>query len=157
MRSHGVQMDAWGGFAEGKNNLFSDPLLTQIGEAHGKTVAPVVLRWLIQRGAVTIPKSIRRERMEANLDVFDFGLTDEDMAQVATMHTGASLFFDHRDPAMVSWLTQPQGDLTRPRPAMARPRSKVKPDALEQHRASDRTMPRRGIRGFLTLGGRHAG
>jgi 2,5-diketo-D-gluconate reductase A len=109
MRTHGVQIEAWGGFAEGKNNLFSDPLLTDIGNAHGKTVAQVVLRWLLQRHAVTIPKSVRRERMEQNLDVFDFALTDDDMSRIATMDTGASLFFDHRDPAMVSWLNSRKG------------------------------------------------
>jgi 2,5-diketo-D-gluconate reductase A len=109
MHTHGVQIESWGGFAEGKNNLFSDPLLTEIGDAHGKTVAQVVLRWLIQRDVVTIPKSVRRERMEQNLDVFNFALTDEDMARIATMDTGASLFFDHRDPAMVSWLNSRKG------------------------------------------------
>jgi 2,5-diketo-D-gluconate reductase A len=109
MRSHGVQIESWGGFAEGKNNLFTDPVLTEIGNAHGKSVAQVVLRWLIQRGVVTIPKSVRRERMEQNLDVFDFALTDEEMARIATMDTGASLFFDHRDPAMVSWLNSRKG------------------------------------------------
>jgi 2,5-diketo-D-gluconate reductase A len=109
MHTHGVQIEAWGGFAEGKNNLFTDPLLTAIGTAHGKSVAQVVLRWLIQREVVTIPKSVRRERMEQNLDVFDFALTDDDMARIATMDTGASLFFDHRDPAMVSWLNSRKG------------------------------------------------
>jgi 2,5-diketo-D-gluconate reductase A len=104
MRSHGVQLEAWGGFAEGRNNLFTDPTLTAIGHGHGKSVGQVVLRWLIQRGIVTIPKSVRRERMEQNLDVFDFTLADDEMARIATMDTGASLFFDHRDPAMVSWL-----------------------------------------------------
>ena len=81
----------------------TDPMLSAIGNAYGKSVAQVVLRWLIQRGIVTIPKSVRRERVEQNLDVFDFTLADE-MARIATMDTGASLFFDHRDPAMVSWL-----------------------------------------------------
>ncbi len=104
MRSHGVQMESWGGFAEGRNNLFTDPTLSAIGDAHGKSVAQVVLRWLTQRGIVTIPKSVRRERMEQNVDVFDFTLTDDEMARIATMDTGASLFFDHRDPEMVSWL-----------------------------------------------------
>jgi 2,5-diketo-D-gluconate reductase A len=80
-----VQIESWGGFAEGKNNLFTDPQLTEIGTAHGKSVAQVVLRWLIQRNVVTIPKSVRRERMEQNLDVFDFALTDHDMARIATM------------------------------------------------------------------------
>jgi len=109
MRSHGVQMESWGGFAEGKNNLFTDPLLAEIGDAHGKTVAQVVLRWLIQRDVVTIPKSVRRERMKQNLDVFDFALTDQEMARIATMDTGASVFFDHRDPAMVSSLNSRKG------------------------------------------------
>jgi 2,5-diketo-D-gluconate reductase A len=104
MRSHGVQMESWGGFAEGKNNLFTDPLLAEIGDAHGKSVVQVVLRWLIQRDVVTIPKSVRRQRMEQNLDVFDFALTNQEMARIATMDTGASVFFDHRDPAMVSSL-----------------------------------------------------
>jgi 2,5-diketo-D-gluconate reductase A len=104
MREHGVQIEAWGGFAEGKNNLFTDPLLSEIGKTHGRSVAQVVLRWLIQRGVVTIPKSVRRERMEQNLDVFDFELTKDDMVRIATLDTGASLFFDHRDPAMVAWL-----------------------------------------------------
>ena len=109
MRTHGVQMESWGGFAEGKNNLFTDLLLTEIGNTHGKTVAQVVLRWLIQRDVVTIPKSVHRERMEQNLDVFGFALTDEDMSRIAMMDTGASLFFDHRDPAMVSWLNSRKG------------------------------------------------
>jgi 2,5-diketo-D-gluconate reductase A len=104
MRTRGVQIESWGGFAEGRNNLFSDPTLTAIGDAHGKSVAQVVLRWLIQRDIIAIPKSVRRERMAQNLNVFDFTLTDDEMARIATMDTGASLFFDHRDPAMVSWL-----------------------------------------------------
>jgi 2,5-diketo-D-gluconate reductase A len=104
MRAHGVQIESWGGFAEGRNNLFTDPTLTAIGNAHGKSVAQVVLRWLIQRDIVTIPKSVRRERMEQNLDVFDFALTDEETDRIAAMDTGASVFFDHRDPAMVSSL-----------------------------------------------------
>ena len=104
MRSHGVQMEAWGGFAEGRNNLFTEPTLSAIGDAHDKSVAQVVLRWLIQRDVVVIPKSVRRERMEQNLDVFDFTLTVEEMTRIAAIDTGASLFFDHRDPAMVSWL-----------------------------------------------------
>jgi 2,5-diketo-D-gluconate reductase A len=104
MRTLGVQMEAWGSFAEGRNNLFGDQRLSAIGEAHGKSVAQVVLRWLVQRDIVAIPKSVRRDRMEQNLDVFDFALTDHELAEIATMDTGVSLFFDHRDPAMVSWL-----------------------------------------------------
>lgn len=104
MRERGVQIESWGPFAEGKNNLFSDPVLSAIADAHGKSVAQVVLRWLIQREVVVIPKSVRPERMAQNLDVFGFTLTAEQMNQIATLDTGASLFFDHRDPAMVSWL-----------------------------------------------------
>lgn len=102
---HGVQIQSWGGFAEGRNDLFADPTLTEIGGRHGKSVAQVVLRWLVQRGVVTIPKSVRADRMAENIAVFDFELTDDDMAQIATMDTGASLFFDHRDPAMVTRLS----------------------------------------------------
>ncbi|WP_446210218.1 aldo/keto reductase [Micromonospora sp. IBSANI012] len=102
MRERGVQIESWGPFAEGRNNLFSDPVLTEIGAGYGKSVAQVVLRWLVQRGVVVIPKSVRAERMAQNIDIFDFALTDEQMARIAGMDTGASLFFDHRDPAMVS-------------------------------------------------------
>jgi 2,5-diketo-D-gluconate reductase A len=104
MRAHGVQHESWGGFAEGRNNLFSDPTLTAIGRPNGKSVAQVVLRWLVQRDIVVIPKSVRRDRMEQNLDIFDFQLSDDDMARIAAMDTGTSLFFDHRDPAMVRQL-----------------------------------------------------
>lgn len=105
MRERGVQIQSWGPFAEGRNNLFSDPVLSEIAASHGKSVAQVVLRWLIQRGVVVIPKSVRPDRMAENTDVFDFALTDEQLARIATMDTGASLFFDHRDPAVVSQLT----------------------------------------------------
>ncbi|MER5200571.1 aldo/keto reductase [Streptomyces sp. NPDC002755] len=105
MREHGVQIQSWGGFAEGKNDIFSHPVLSGIGAQHGKSVAQVVLRWLTQRGVVAIPKSVRAERMAENFDVFDFELTDDQMAAVAALDTGATLFFDHRDPAMVSWLS----------------------------------------------------
>ena len=104
MRERGVQIESWGPFAEGRNDLFTDPTISAIGAAHGKSVAQVVLRWLIQRDIVVIPKSVRRERMAQNIDVFDFTLTDEQMSRIATVDTGASLFFDHRDPAMVSRL-----------------------------------------------------
>lgn len=104
MREHGVQIESWGPFAEGRNDLFADPTLTAIGEAHGRSVAQVVLRWLIQRDVVVIPKSVRRERMVENFDVFDFTLGDDEMAAIAAMDTGRSQFFDHRDPAMVSQL-----------------------------------------------------
>lgn len=104
MRERGVQIESWGPLAEGRNDIFTNPVLTAIGEAHGKSVAQVVLHWLIQRGVVVIPKSTRPERMAQNLDVFDFQLTDEQIGQINDLDTGASLAFDHRDPAMVSWL-----------------------------------------------------
>jgi len=104
MKERGVQIESWGPFAEGKNDLFTNPLLSAIAEAHGKSVAQVVLRWLTQREVVVIPKSVKPERMAQNLDIFDFTLSDEQMSQIGTLDTGSSLFFDHRDPAMVSWL-----------------------------------------------------
>jgi 2,5-diketo-D-gluconate reductase A len=104
MRERGVQIESWGPFAEGRNDLFTNPTLAAIGEAHDKSVAQVVLRWLTQREVVVIPKSVRPERMAQNLDIFDFELTDQQMKEIGTLDTGASLFFDHRDPGMVSWL-----------------------------------------------------
>jgi diketogulonate reductase-like aldo/keto reductase len=106
MREHSVQIQSWGGFAEGKNDLFTNALLSEIGEKHGKSVAQVVLRWLTQRGVIAIPKSVRPERMAENLDVFDFELTDDQMAAIATLDTGSSLFFDHHDPEIVTWLSK---------------------------------------------------
>jgi 2,5-diketo-D-gluconate reductase A len=104
MRELGVQHEAWAQFAEGRNDLFSNPILSAVGQAHGKSVGQVVLRWLIQRSIVVIPKSVRRDRMEENLDVFDFELTDEEMARVAAVDADTTLFFDHRDPKEVSRL-----------------------------------------------------
>lgn len=105
MREHGVVHESWGPFAEGRGDLFTHPVLSEIGESHGKAVAQVVLRWLIQRDIVVIPKSVQPERMAQNLDIFDFALTEDDMARIAAMDTGASLFFDHRDPEWVSRLS----------------------------------------------------
>ncbi|MDR7160564.1 aldo/keto reductase [Arthrobacter sp. BE255] len=110
MRGHGVQHESWGPFAEGKNNLFSDPTLTAVAGVHGKSEAQVVLRWLIQRDVVVIPKSVRPDRMAENLDVFNFELTDEQMKLIAALDTETSLFFDHRDPKMVSFLGQRRVD-----------------------------------------------
>ncbi|MEU9098885.1 aldo/keto reductase [Streptomyces sp. NPDC048361] len=104
MREHGVRIQSWGGFAEGRNDLFTNPLLAGIGKEYDKSVAQVVLRWLVQRGVIAIPKSVRAKRMAENFDVFDFRLTDEQMARIATLDTGASLFFDHHDPEMVTRL-----------------------------------------------------
>lgn len=101
MQSRGVVMEGWAPFAEGKNDLFHNEVLARIGEKHGKSVAQVVLRWLLQRGIVCIPKSVKKERMEQNFDVFDFTLDGEDLAQIAALDTGMSCFFDHHDPAVV--------------------------------------------------------
>ncbi|MGW6060289.1 aldo/keto reductase [Streptomyces sp. NPDC055189] len=104
MRERGVQIESWGPFAEGRNNLFSHPVLGEIAAAHGKSVAQVVLRWLVQRQVVVIPKSVRADRMAENIDVFGFELSDAQMASIAALDTGTSQFFDHRDPVMVSRL-----------------------------------------------------
>ncbi|MFJ7299530.1 aldo/keto reductase [Streptomyces sp. NPDC099088] len=106
MREHGVQIQSWGGFAEGRNDLFTNALLSGIGADHDKSVAQVVLRWLVQRGVVAIPKSVRAERMAENFDIFDFELTDAQMAAIATLDKGTSLFFDHRDAEAVGWLAK---------------------------------------------------
>ena len=104
LEEHGVQTEAWGPFAEGKNGLFTNEILQSIGRKHGKSVAQVVLRWLVGRGVVAIPKSVRRERMAENIAVFDFELDADDVAAIAALDQKASSFFDHRDPAMVKWL-----------------------------------------------------
>lgn len=100
----GVQIQSWGPFAEGKNGLFTNEVLSQIGEAHGKSVAQVVLRYLIQREVVVIPKSVNPDRMAQNLDVFDFELTAQELTQIKALDTGASQFFDHADPEMARHL-----------------------------------------------------
>ena len=102
LHERGVQIESWGPFAEGRNNLFTNPTLTAIGEAHGKSVAQVVLRWLIQREVIVIPKSVRPERMRENLEVFDFELADEEMTRITALDTGESLFFNHHDPAIAA-------------------------------------------------------
>ena len=99
-----VQIEAWGPFAEGKNDLFRNSLLKSIGEKYNKSIAQVVLRWITQRGIVAIPKSVRKERMAENLNIFDFELNTDEMAKIKTLDTHASSFFDHRDPKMVKWL-----------------------------------------------------
>lgn len=104
LQDNNVQMQSWGPFAEGRNGLFTNEALKSIGEKHGKSVAQVVLRWLVQRGIVVIPKSVRVERMRENFDVFGFELTAEDMAVIAGLDMGVSSFFDHRDPEIVKWL-----------------------------------------------------
>jgi len=106
MRDNGVQAEAWAPFAEGRNNLFTNPTLVEIGNKHGKSVGQVVLRWLVQRQIVALAKSVRKERMAENLDIFNFLLDEADMAAVATLETGRSAFFSHRDPAIVKWMSE---------------------------------------------------
>jgi len=99
-----VQIESWGPFAEGKNDIFKNELLAFIGKKYNKSIAQVILRWLTQRGVVVIPKSVRKERIVENFNIFDFKLGAEDMAAISTLDTGKSLFFDHRDPAIVKWI-----------------------------------------------------
>jgi diketogulonate reductase-like aldo/keto reductase len=105
LKENGVQIESWGPFAEGKNDIFNNKTLVLIGEKYGKSVAQVILRWMIQRNVVVIPKSVRKERMAENLDVFNFELTTEDMDEIKALDTAESVFFDHRDPEMIKWLS----------------------------------------------------
>jgi len=99
-----VQIESWGPFAEGRNDIFKNELLASIGKKYHKSIAQVILRWLTQRGVVAIPKSVRKERIIENFNIFDFKLSTEDMTAISTLDTGKSLFFDHRDPAVVKWI-----------------------------------------------------
>ena len=105
MEKYGVQHESWGPFAEGRKDFFSNPVLTEIGEKYGKSSAQVALRFLLQSDVVAIPKSTHRERMEENLDVFDFSLCETDMEAIRALDEGESLFFSHYDPATVEMLT----------------------------------------------------
>jgi 2,5-diketo-D-gluconate reductase A len=102
---NGVQIESWASFAEGKNNMFTNELLSSIGKKYDKSVAQVVLRWLIQRGVVVIPKSVKKERLIENISVFDFELTEDDMSAIKSLDTKESLFFSHRDPAIIKWFS----------------------------------------------------
>jgi 2,5-diketo-D-gluconate reductase A len=104
LQENNVQIESWGPFAEGKNNIFHNELLSSIGRKNNKSIAQVILRWLTQRGVVAIPKSVRKERMEENFNIFDFELSTEDMEAIKTLDTKTTFFFDHHDPAMVKWL-----------------------------------------------------
>ncbi|MBG9472129.1 aldo/keto reductase [Priestia megaterium] len=104
MKENNVQIESWAPFAEGKNDIFQNEVLVSIAEKHNKSVAQVILRWLTQRGVVVIPKSVRKERIVENFNIFDFELSQEDMEKIATLDTEESLFFSHRDPEMVKWL-----------------------------------------------------
>jgi len=104
LKNNGVQIESWGPFAEGKNDIFKNEILKSIGDKYGKSIAQVILRWMIQRDVVVIPKSVRKERMEENFNAFNFELTSEDMKAIQSLDTAESAFFDHRDPEMVKWL-----------------------------------------------------
>ncbi len=101
-----IQLEAWAPFGEGRKGLFDNPILKEIGMKYGKTVAQVILRWHIQRGIVAIPKSVHKERMKENFNIFDFTLSEEDMASVKALDTATSSFFSHQDPAMVEWFVK---------------------------------------------------
>lgn len=103
---YNIQLEAWAPFGEGRKGLFENPVLKAIGDRYGKTTAQVILRWHIQRGIVVIPKSVHKERMEENLSVFDFSLTDEDMMRISDLDTATSSFFSHTDPEMVEWFAK---------------------------------------------------
>jgi len=111
LRENNVQIESWGPFAEGKNNIFHNELLASIGKKYNKSIAQVILRWLTQRGVIAIPKSVRKERMEENFKLFDFELSANDLETIKTLDTKESLFFDHRDPAMVKWLGERKLDV----------------------------------------------
>ena len=104
MREYGVQPEAWAPFAEGRHGIFTHPVLTKIGEKYGKGAGQVALRWNTQRGVAVIPKSVHKERMEQNLDIWDFRLTDEEMAEIAALDIGRSEIIDHTDPRLVQAL-----------------------------------------------------
>ncbi|WML60648.1 aldo/keto reductase [Neobacillus sp. PS2-9] len=104
MKENNVQIESWGPFAEGRNNMFQNEVLGSIAENYNKSVAQVILRWLTQRGVVAIPKSVRKERIIENITIFDFELSQEDMEKISTLDTKNSLFFSHNDPEMVKWI-----------------------------------------------------
>ncbi len=111
MRKIGVQPEAWAPFAEGRNGLFENPHLTEIGKKYGKSVGQIVLRWLVQRGVVALAKSVRRDRMVENMNVFDFQLDDAEMVSISTLDTNTSSFFSHRDPDIVKWMSERKLDI----------------------------------------------
>ncbi|HEY5745882.1 MAG TPA: aldo/keto reductase [Chryseolinea sp.] len=111
LQENGVLLESWGPFAEGKNDLFKNELLASIGKKYSKSIAQIVLRWLTQRGIVAIPKSVRKERIEENFNIFDFRLTGEEMQSIQTLDQNVSAFFDHRDPAIIKWLAGRKLDL----------------------------------------------
>lgn len=104
LQENNVQIESWGPYAEGKNDIFKNELLVSIAGKYEKSVAQVILRWLVQRGVVVIPKSVHKERILENINIFDFKLSQEDMDAILSLDTNKSLFLDHRDPNIVKWL-----------------------------------------------------
>lgn len=111
LNENNIQTQSWGPFAEGKNDIFHNGVLKSIGENYNKTVAQVILRWLVQRDIIAIPKSVRKERIAENFKLFDFELTEKEMDAIRSLDTGESLFFDHRDPKMVRSLSERKLDI----------------------------------------------
>lgn len=103
LTKYNCQIESWGPFAEGRKDMFTNPVLTEIGKTHGKSAAQTALRFLMQSGVVIIPKSVHKERMEQNFDIFDFSLSEEEMAKISALDEGESLFFSHYDPKTVEW------------------------------------------------------
>ena len=99
-------MEAWAPFGEGMHNMFTNETLVNIGKKYNKSVAQVILRWLIERSIVVLCKSTHKERMSENIDVFDFALDEEDMLEIMKLDTSSSLFFDHKDPEIVEWFDE---------------------------------------------------
>lgn len=106
LQEKGITVEAWAPFAEGKNNIFENRLLVSLAKKHNKSVAQIIVRWLIQRNIVVLAKSVRKERMLENINVFDFELTTEEMIEISVLDRKTSSFFDHRDPKMVQWLCE---------------------------------------------------
>lgn len=104
LKKEGIIPEAWAPFAEGKNDIFTNPILEKIGNKYGKSVAQVIIRWLVEQDIIVLAKSVKPERMAQNLEVFDFELTKDDKAQIATLNKGESQFFSHSDPEMIKWM-----------------------------------------------------
>jgi 2,5-diketo-D-gluconate reductase A len=104
MKEHNVQIESWGPFAEGRNNIFQNETLISTARKYDKSVAQIILRWLTQRGVVVIPKSVHKERIIENFNIFDFELSQTDMETIATLDTNKSSFFSHNDPEIVKWI-----------------------------------------------------
>lgn len=111
MRQYGVLAESWAPFAEGKNGIFENPILSDIAAKYGKSIAQVVIRWLVQRGIVAIPKSVRKDKIEENFNALSFELDESDMEKIALLDTGKSCFFSHRDPEIVKWLSSVKYDI----------------------------------------------